>query len=122
MNKLLPFFFFFLTAYANAQITTPVIKSGFGVDGDLRANFYNNFATSGNDDWFTTGGVGGTYIIDTTGAAAILAGYASDISPYPRRMSSFYRTMRVAPYTVVNNRLWLDAMFVRDYHATDTTV
>lgn len=122
MNKLLPFFFLFLTAYANAQITTPVIKAGFGVDGDLRANFYNNFSTSGNDDWFTTGGVGGTSIIDTTGAADILAGYASDISPYPRRMASFYRSMRVAPYTVINNRLWLDAMFVRDYHATDTTV
>jgi hypothetical protein len=123
MNKLLPFFFsLLLSAYANAQITTPVIKSGFGVDGDLRANFYNNFATSGNDDWFSTGGTGGVPIIDTTGAAAIVAGYASDISPYPKRMASFYRSMRVAPYSVVNNRLWLDAMFIRDFHGADQTV
>ncbi|HEV7329800.1 MAG TPA: T9SS type A sorting domain-containing protein [Flavisolibacter sp.] len=122
MNKLLPFFFFFLTAYANAQITTPVIKAGFGVDGDLRSNYYNNFATSGNDDWFTAGGIGGTWVIDTTGAAAIVAGYTSDVSPFPRRTASFYRTMRVAPYTVVNNRLWLDALYVRDFHGADQTV
>jgi hypothetical protein len=25
-------------------------------------------------------------------------------------------------FSIVNNRLWLDALFVRDYHATDTTV
>ncbi|HET7897991.1 MAG TPA: hypothetical protein VFL47_09985, partial [Flavisolibacter sp.] len=119
---LLSSFSLLLIHIVNAQITTPVIKAGFGVDGDLKANFYNNFATSGNDDWFTTGGTGGTWIIDTTGAAAIVAGYASDVSPYPKRMASFFRGMRVAPYTVVNNRLWLDAMFVRDYHGTDTTV
>jgi hypothetical protein len=123
MKRLLPFLILLLSgACSQAQITTPVIRSGFGVDGDLRANFFNNFVTSGNDDWFITGGVGGTYVIDTTGASAIVAGYTADVSPFPKRMASVYRSMRVAPYTVVNNRLWLDALWVRDYHATDTTV
>ena len=29
-----------LTVAVNAQITTPVIKAGFGVDADLRANYH----------------------------------------------------------------------------------
>ncbi len=37
-------------------------------------------------------------------------------------MSSLYRTMSRPAFTVVNNRLWLDALFVRDYHGNDTTV
>lgn len=123
MNKLLPIFIFFcFLSKLNAQITTPIIKSGFGVDGDMRANFYNNAISSGDDDWFAAGGMGVMGIIDTTGAAAMVAGYNADASPYAKRMVSFSRSMRVAPYSVVNNRLWLDAMFVRDYHATDSTV
>ena len=123
MKRLLPFLILLLSrACSQAQITTPIIKSGFGVDGDLRANFFNNFVTSGNDDWFITGGIGGTYVIDTTGASSVLAGYTADVSPFPNRMAAVYRSMRVAPYTVVNNRLWLDALWVRDYHGTDTTV
>ena len=35
-----------------AQITTPVIKARFGVDADVRANFFNNLVQAGNDDWF----------------------------------------------------------------------
>ena len=69
-----------LNISVSAQITTPVIKAGFGVDADLRANYFNAFAQSGNDDWFKFPNVGtGQYVIDTTGAAAIKAGYASDV-------------------------------------------
>jgi len=35
----------------SAQITTPVIKANFGVDGDLKANYFNNGSLPGNDDW-----------------------------------------------------------------------
>ena len=108
---------------AGAQITTPVIKAGFGVDGDLRANYFNGFNQSGNDDWFNMGTPGtGQFVIDTNGAAAIKAAYLVDPSPYLFRQSSFYRTMSRPSFSVVNNRLWLDALFVRDYHGTDTTV
>src|SRR6266496_1314643 len=108
----------------NAQITTPVVRANFGVDGDLRANYLTGTGITGSaDDWFNNGTAGtGRYVIDTTGAAAIVAGYNSDVSPWPKRMTSFYRGMSLPTFTVWNNRLWLDAIFVRDYHGTDTTV
>ncbi|MES1218448.1 MAG: hypothetical protein ABUT20_23275, partial [Bacteroidota bacterium] len=106
-----------------AQITTPIVKANFGVDADLKSNFFNNVITSSGDDWFGFGIAGtGNYVIDTTGAAAIVAGYLADVSPYPKRMSSFFRAMSQPKFSVINNRLWLDAIFVRDYHGNDTTV
>ena len=103
------------------QITTPVIRANFGVDADLRSNFFNNFVQSGNDDWFRFPGSAGTgqFIIDTTGAAAIVAGYASNMAA---RRVPFYRGMRYPGFTVVNNRLLLDAVLIRDYHGDDSTV
>ena len=108
-----------------SQITTPQIKAGFGVDGDLRSNFFNGFVQAGNSDWFKLPGTPASdtlFVIDTTGAASVIAGYLSDVSPWPKRMSSFYRTMSKPPFSVINNRLWIDAIFVRDYHGNDTTV
>lgn len=112
-----------LSIGTSAQITVPIIKAAFGVDADLRANYFNGFVQSGNDDWFNNGTAGtGNFVIDTTGAAAIVAGYLSDVSPFPRRMAPLYRSMSRPKFTVINNRLWLDALFVRDYHGNDTTV
>jgi len=115
-----------LPLFSASQITTPIIKAGFGVDADMRARFFNGVLQT-SDDWFLMAGTPGTsingeFVIDTTGAAGILAGYLTDISPWPRRMASFYRTMSKPQFSVVNNRLWLDAIFVRDYHGNDTTV
>lgn len=115
-----------LTLTSSAQITTPVVRAGFGVDADLKGRIVNG-ALQTSDDWYVFPGTAGTasngtYVIDTTGAAAILNGYATDASPWPRRMTSFYRGMSKPPYSIVNNRLWLDALFVRDYHGNDTTV
>ncbi len=103
-----------------AQTITPVIKAGFGVEGDLRANYYNNFVQSGNDDWFNNGTAGaGAFVIDTTGAAAIVARYAID--PAFRKLP-FYRTMKYPAFSVVNNKLLLDAILIRDYHGDDSTI
>ncbi|MGZ3991308.1 MAG: T9SS type A sorting domain-containing protein [Flavisolibacter sp.] len=124
MKTLIPFLFF-VSFTAQAQITTPIIRAGFGVDADLRARYFSGSLQNGNDDWFMLPGTGlslGEAVIDTTGAAAIVAGYTSDVSPFPKRMTSFYRTMSHPQFSVVNNRLWLDALFVRDYHGNDTTV
>src|SRR5687767_8453028 len=112
--------------FSASQITTPIIKAGFGVDADLRARFFDGVLQT-SDDWFLLSGTPGTpangeFIIDTTGAADILAGYLTDVAPWPRRMASFYRTMSKPQFSFVNNRLWLDAIFVRDYHGNDTTV
>jgi len=123
MKTLLLSLLIILTLTSSAQITTPIIKAAFGVDGDLRANYFNGFVQSGNDDWFNNGTAGtGQFVIDTNGAAAIKAAYASDVSPWPKRMSSFFRGMSRPAYSIVNNRMWLDALFVRDYHGNDTTV
>ena len=119
---------FFVQSKIDAQITTPVIRARYGVDGELRANYFGGAVQASNDDWFNlpTGVLStdttGKSVIDITGAAAILAGYNSDVSPWPRRMASFYKTMSRPPFSIVNNRLWLDAIFVRDYHGNDTSV
>ena len=107
--------------WAQSQITTPVIKANFGVDGELRCNYFYNFPQSGNDDWFrypaTPGS--GDFVIDTTGAAAIVARYAID--PTFRQLP-FFRTMRYPPYSLMNNKRIIDAVFIRDYHGDDSTV
>lgn len=111
-------FIFLLTT--KAQITTPAVKANFGVDADVMSNFFNGAAQPAYDDWYSNNLAGtGQFIIDTTGAAAILAGYSSNPAS---RMLSFSRLMRQAPYTVVNNRLLLDAIFHRDFHGDDSTV
>jgi hypothetical protein len=103
------------------QIITPVIKANFGVDADLRCNYFNGLVQSGNDDWFKLPGSIGTgqFIVDTTDAAAILAGYIAN--PNLRKLP-FYRTMRFPNYSVINNRLLIDAYYVRDYHGDDSTI
>lgn len=121
MNKIyyLIIFFFSLNS-SNAQTITPVIKAGFGVEADLRANYFNNFVQSGNDDWFNNGTAGtGAFVIDTTGAAAMVARYAVD--PAFRQLP-FYRTMKYPAFSVINNKLLLDAIFIRDYHGEDSTI
>lgn len=126
MKRALHFVLLFIVCpfVINAQITTPVIRANFGVDADLRSNYFNGLVQSGNDDWFIyPGSVGtGQFVIDTTGAAAIVAGYLSDVAPWPKRKASLFRTMSRPGFSIVNNRLWLDAIWVRDYHGTDTTV
>jgi len=108
------------SATAICQITTPVVKANFGVDADLRANYVNGLVSAGNDDWYNNGTAGtGQFIIDTVGAAAIVAGYTSNPAS---RMYSFARLMKQTPYSIVNNRLLLDGIFIRDYHGDDSTV
>jgi hypothetical protein len=120
-------FFILFSLTVSAQIITPTMKAFFGVDGDLKARSFNGGLQSG-DDWYIVSGVAGndnngTIVIDTTGAAAILAGYGTDVGPlWPKRSASLFRGMSRPAFSVVNNRLWLDALFVRDYHGTDTTV
>ena len=103
-----------------SQITSPIIKANFGVEADLRANFFNGFASAGNDDWFHGGSAGpGVNVIDTTGAAFIVNRY---ISQPATRMQPFFRGMRYPQFTVVNNRLLIDGIFIRDHHGDDSTV
>lgn len=125
-TPLLTFFLALFSLTGFAQITTPITKANFGVDADLKARSLNGSLATG-DDWYvhpTTSGTAsnGTFVIDTTGAASVLAGYSTDVSPFPKRMSSLFRGMSKPAFTIVNNRLWLDALFIRDYHGNDSTV
>lgn len=104
---------------AEAQTTTQVLKAGFGVDGELRANFYSNIPQSGNDDWFSMSAGSGNFVIDTTGAASIVSRYATDAA---FRKLPFYRTMKVDPYTLLGSYRVIDAVFIRDYHGDDSTM
>jgi hypothetical protein len=121
MKKSLPLAVLLLfSCFLNAQITHPVIRAGFGVDAELRANYHDNSDWSGNDDWFN-GAIGtpqfapgtGQGVIDTNGAASMMARFAVD--PAFRRQP-FYRTMRVPQYSIINSRLWIDAVYIRDYN------
>jgi hypothetical protein len=123
MERIVRFIFLLLTfsSAVNAQITSPVIRANFGVDADLRANYFNGALQAGNDDWYNLPGTPGLgqFVIDTTGAAAIVARYATDMA---FRRSTFSRSMRYPAYSVINNRTLLDAILVRDFHGDDSTV
>lgn len=101
-----------------AQVTSPTLRANFGIDGELRANFFNNFIQTGNDDWFNNGTPGwGEFVLDTNGAAAMMSRYAVD--PNFRKLP-FFRTMRYPQMSVINNRLWIDAVYIRDYNGQST--
>jgi len=101
-----------------SQIITPVIKANFGVEADLKANFFGGMPLPANDDWFPGSNGTGIYIIDTTGAAAIMQGYIADSSA---RNACFTRHMNYPVYSIVNGRLLYDALYVRDHHNYDST-
>lgn len=107
-----------LWLHSEAQITNPIIKAHFGIDADLRANFFNGL-TQNNDDWYHNGNSGtGIQIIDTNGAASIVARYATDLN---FRKAAFAKTMAVPMYSAINNKLLYDAIFLRDHHGDDST-
>ncbi len=116
---LLLFLFFFMLRLA-AQITLPKVQANFGIEADLRSNFFNGSLLNGNDDWFSSADPGtGIFLIDTTGAAGIVNGYGTN----PATLNySFIRNMNYPSSSVVNNRLLMDAVFVRDFHGVDSTV
>lgn len=119
MKKYFYILLLFISSNIFGQITSPVIKANFGVDGDLNANFFNNAPSIGDDDWFKANSLSGIGVIDTTGAATINALYASDPN---FRFVPFARRMSVPPATIVNNKLLLAAVFSRDFHGNDSTV
>lgn len=122
MKQIVPFLFLCLmlvngqTTYA--QITSPQIRAGFGIDADLSSNFFNNVVQSGNDDWFTNAAGTGISVIDTTGAAQLISQYLSNANT---REVPVFRGMSYPPFSVQNNKLLVDAIFIRDHHGTDSS-
>lgn len=106
--------------WVHGQITTPIVRGKFGVDADVQSNWFNNGALAGNDDWYYRNGSSSSsvFVIDTTGAAGILAQYTAGIG----LTTPFYRKMRYPAYTQLDGtKTLIDAVFVRDYHDVDTT-
>lgn len=122
MKTTVPFFLaiLLLTGPARSQITSPVIRANFGVDADLKANYFYATALAGSDDWFKQSESGiGDFVIDTTGAASILSQYNASVA---NRRTSISRSMRYPIFSLMNNKLLMDAVFVRDFHGDDSTV
>lgn len=120
MKKILPILLLSLNYSVSGQITSPSIKSNFGVDGDLEANYFtNSISNRSDDDWFKQNSLVGAGVIDTTGATAIQSRYAEDPA---FRTLPFGRTMNVIPGTIVNGENLIGAVFFRDYHGSDSTM
>ena len=115
INESLTFLLFLTSAtWIQAQITSPIIKGKFGVDGDVQNNWFNNGVLVGNDDWYFRNGSSSSsvFVIDTAGAGDIVAQYASGIG----LTTPFYRKMHYPAYTQLDGtKTMIDAVFVRDY-------
>jgi hypothetical protein len=124
-HKILPMLLLATSSlWVNAQITTPVVRGKFGVDADVQNFWFNNaaYAAQSNDDWYHRNGAPAssttTFVIDTTGAGAIVANYNAGIG----LTTPFYRKMRYPAFSVIDGtKTMIDAVFVRDYHDADTT-
>lgn len=98
-----------------AQLQNGGSHAGFTIDGDTKvgyAKFGPSTATAfNNDDWFLPNSYSGSGIavIDTNGTS----GYKTSLQA--RQNISFTRRMSKPMFTVVNNKLWLDAIYSRDY-------
>ncbi|WP_290791952.1 T9SS type A sorting domain-containing protein [Flavihumibacter sp. UBA7668] len=124
MKKLLLLFAIHLgwMVQIQSQITTPGFKANFGVDGELRSSFLGTAPAPSSiaHDWFTNTTTGTQrFMIDTTGASYMVNRYATDIA---FRRLPFFRTMRYPAFSVLDNRRLIDAVYIRDYHGSDSTV
>jgi hypothetical protein len=104
------------------QLNNGGLYSGFGVDADTRATYMKYGLVTGaviSDDWFAPSG-SGYNVIDTSNAAAYLGQLQSGGNfVFSKRMSQLL-------YAKVGGRLWLDAVYGRDFSSAanfkDTTV
>ena len=98
-----------------AQLNNGGINANFGVDGDTRSNAVKYGPSTGSitsDDWFSVSS--SSYnIIDTTNASNYLKLFQSGSN------LSIVERMSVPLYSKVNGRLWLDAVYGRDYVSTN---
>jgi len=105
-----------------AQLTNGGTNAYFGVDGDTRNNYVKYGTTSGliaTDDWFSSSSTSYN-VIDTSNAATYLSLLQGGAN------LGFNKRMSVPLYSKMNGKLWLDAVYGRDYISTsplfDSTV
>lgn len=117
MKHFLPLIVFLAinSTYVNAQLSNGGTLANFTIDADTKVG-YAKFGTTtllayNNDDWFLPAAYSGTGkgVIDTTGASAFRTSLMAGNN------ISFSRRMNVVNNTVVNGRIWVDGLYVRDY-------
>lgn len=102
-----------------SQLNNGGLNAFFGVDADTRAGYLKYGPATGtvsSDDWFSSATASGNNVIDTSNASYYksLLQAGNNIS-FSKRMSTPY-------YTAVNGRLWMDALYSRDFIVNTTTV
>jgi hypothetical protein len=113
-------FLIVLHAEGLCQLNTGGFHAGFGVDADTKAGYLKYGPATGlvtSDDWFSSPTASGNNIIDTANAA-----YYRSLLQAGNNIS-FVKRMSVPLYTNVSGKIWLDAIYTRDYitGSTDST-
>lgn len=121
MKQVLPFLCLITSIlWASGQAPPPPgTTANFGVEGDLRSKYFISLPATGSDDWYYDPVGTGVFVIDTTGARSIVNRYTVDTD---FRKIPFFRKMNFPAYYLTNNATLIDALFIRDYHADDSTV
>jgi hypothetical protein len=104
------------------QLNNGGLYANFGVDADTRTNWMKYGLVTGaitSDDWFAPSGAGFN-VIDTSNFATYLAILQAGAN------ITFNKRMSALLYAKVGGKLWLDAVYGRDYQAAsllkDSTV
>ncbi|MEJ8819114.1 T9SS type A sorting domain-containing protein [Lacibacter sp. H407] len=117
MKHFLPVVIFFaiISTDVCAQLTNGGTLANFTIDADTRVGYAKSGTTTllayNNDDWFLPTSYPGTGkgVIDTTGTSTFRTRLMAGDN------ISFSRRMNVVNNTVVNGRIWVDGLYVRDY-------
>jgi hypothetical protein len=103
---------------ALAQLTNGGINAYFGVDGDTHSNYVKYGPLTGliaSDDWFSSS-LSGNNIIDTSNASSYLSLLKAGNN------IGFNKRMSVPLYSKLNGKLWLDAVYGRDYIGANSMI
>jgi hypothetical protein len=103
-----------LPLLSDAQLTNGGTNAYFGIDGDTHNNYVKYGTSSGNlasDDWFSSSSLLNG-VIDTSNASTYAGLLSGNVN------LGFNKRMSVPLFSKINGRLWLDAVYGRDYVAT----
>lgn len=116
MKQTITLFLFVLSCFpfgAIGQLSNGGKYANFGVDADTKSNWMKYGLVTGpvaSDDWFAPS-LTGNNVIDTSNAASYLSQLQGGSN------FSFYKRMSAPLYSKIGGRLWLDAVYGRDYSA-----
>lgn len=106
-------------AQSFSQLNNGGLNANFGVDADTKAGYLKYGPSTGtvsSDDWFSSSTASGNNVIDTSNAS-----YYKSLLQAGNNIC-FSKGMSVPYYTTINGKLWLDALYARDYIVTATSV